>query len=134
MQLRHFHRQGTLWLALLALVMYLLLPFAHAYTMQSDPLAALNQLCSTSSSKITASTPANLQTNSSTDSPSAHGMPACPSCAVQAGNHLAPPPAPSALPSIREHVSSLRLTRTEGFFIPTSIYTLPPSHAPPQRG
>ncbi|WP_028449975.1 hypothetical protein [Chitinibacter tainanensis] len=136
-------------LALIALSLHLLLPFAHALSMPSqlDQLLAQNT-CRTfgsaantkgSTSPVSADQPTNLTATTSIpgttnpeSAPAASGLPMCAICAVQASSTLAPPPALTALPSFREHVSSLRLMRFEGSFIADPIYTLPPSQAPPQ--
>ncbi|QLG89684.1 DUF2946 family protein [Chitinibacter bivalviorum] len=121
MSLRFYRRTSFACLALIALCLHLLLPFAHAMQLSSDPLAGLT-LCS--AAKNGQSIPL--------DSPTSHSSTMqCPICVASAGTHMAPPPAPSALPSIREHISPLRLVRIEGFFTPTHPYTLPLSHAPP---
>lgn len=124
MQLRRFQAVSLVCIALLALCMHLLLPFAHAVqtTNQQSGLDGL-VLCSVAA-KLPATTP---------DHPPETGIMPCPICISSASQHLAPPVTPSVLPSAREHASAFQLVRNEGFFIPTAIYTLPQSHAPPLK-
>ncbi|QLI82323.1 DUF2946 family protein [Chitinibacter fontanus] len=123
MQLRRFQTVSLVCIALVALCMHWLLPFAHAAQMQSSQ-SGLDGLvlCSVAAGKQATSAP--TQTADT-------GMLPCPICVSSAIQHLAPPVAPSVLPSAREHASSFRLVRNEGFFIPTASYTHPQSHAPP---
>ncbi|WP_373976296.1 DUF2946 family protein [Chitinibacter sp. SCUT-21] len=114
--------RGIYCIALIALCMQMLLPFVHAMQMR-DAASGLSGLTLCSVNSPSQDTDRKL--------PAVNGQMQCPICIASAAHHPAPLSAPSVLPSVREHISSLRLVRYEGFFIPKIPYTLPLSHAPP---
>ncbi|WP_047395872.1 DUF2946 family protein [Chitinibacter sp. ZOR0017] len=123
MSLRRFRSSSVACLAFLAMVMQLLLPFAHAAQMESRDAAFRDLvICRTAPVDSSGNAPA---------APFKMGVMQCPVCLAGAFHLLAPPPAPSVLPPVQEHSSWFRLLEQHGAFIPTPSYTLPLSHAPP---
>ncbi|MBE9610991.1 hypothetical protein [Chitinilyticum piscinae] len=108
-------------LALMALVLHLLLPFAHALE-RSTLASGTPVLCSV------------VPLSPVTPEPDRHAapvLPLCPVCVGTSGLVLAPPPVPPALPSLHHAASLLRLAGTEGFFLAAPDRVLPPAQAPP---
>ncbi|WP_410497781.1 hypothetical protein [Chitinibacter sp. S2-10] len=101
--------------------MQLLLPFAHALPSRADPGLVSLTLCSVKQK----TSPAEQHV------PVVKSMMQCPVCIASANLYLTLQPALVVLPSVHADPGLLRLRWNDGFFIPTPIYTLPRSHAPP---
>ena len=115
--LRFYRQPLRIWLALFALCLHVMLPYAHAAQMQGN---AHHASCATSP-----------------DKPTAPGHPAsaaaahCTVCLACAAIHVALPPGPLPVLALQQSLGLLQTTQSSGFFVPAWAYAQPQSHAPP---
>ncbi|WP_028455816.1 DUF2946 family protein [Chitinilyticum litopenaei] len=112
------------WLALLALCLHLLLPYAHAAARLGASGLPVLAVCSVAGNADLVAAPQDGREQTLV-------MLRCPLCVASAGQILAPPPAPAGLPACPEMAGLLQPAGAPGFFIPLPVAWLPPGRAPP---
>lgn len=116
-------RFAATWLALLAIVAQLLLPFAHAAAMDAGVKLAW---CGTGKAPMLGADLASSQ-----DSGDAKIIVKCAICSLAGLHAIAPPPAPLSLPVLKPAQYAPQIV-VQDFISPVSYAIPPPPRGPPQ--